>query len=308
MENNNYNPFDNEVKKYLAFIQFEKNLSINTVNSYYFDLNSFIKYIYNNYNIKNFKAIKDKHISAYIQNLSVFINNEYKKTTINRIISCIKGFHKYLKLNNVIEKDPSKNLKSVKINKKIPEILSVQEINDFIDIIDTKKDTGKRDKAIILLLYSSGLRVSELTNLNLSNIYLNENIIRVFGKGSKERIVPIGNRSKKSLLNYINDIRPKYARKAISKGIIFLSNRGKFLSRKTIWLIVKIISKSTNIDKSISPHTFRHSFASHLLEGGADLRVVQELLGHDNLSTTQIYTHIDKTYLREIHKEFHPRG
>ena len=211
-------------------------------------------------------------------------------------------------INELSKIDPAKIIKSVKINKKIPITLSVEEINLLLSSINVSKSNGMRNKSIISLLYSCGLRVSELINLNLTNLYLNEDIIRVFGKGRKERIVPIGKNGKFDLVNYVDNIRPKFARRGDSKGIIYLSNRGKILSRKTIWNIIKVNQTSLGLNKSISPHTFRHSFATHLLEGGADLRIVQELLGHSNISTTQIYTHIDKTYLKEIHKQFHPRG
>ena len=170
------------------------------------------------------------------------------------------------------------------------------------------KSNAFRDKCIISMLYSCGLRVSELLSLNLTNLNLDEDILRVIGKGKKERIIPIGNKSKEDLINYLENERPKLSRKKDSKGFLFLSNRGNSLSRKTTWNIVRIHAMKCFPDKSISPHTFRHSFASHLLEGGADLRIVQELLGHSSISTTQIYTHLDKSYLKEIHKQFHPRG
>ena len=178
----------------------------------------------------------------------------------------------------------------------------------MLSSINITKSNGLRDKSIISTLYSCGLRVSELINLNLTHLYLNEDVIRVIGKGRKERIIPIGNRGKKDLIKYIENIRPKLSRRGDSKGIIYLSNRGQILSRKTIWNIIKVHYSKVTTTKRVSPHTFRHSFATHLLEGGADLRIVQELLGHSNISTTQIYTHIDKTYLKEIHKQYHPRG
>ena len=165
-----------------------------------------------------------------------------------------------------------------------------------------------RDKAIISVLYSCGIRVSELINLNLTSLFTDEEIIKIFGKGNKERIVPIGAIAKNDLLYYIDNIRPIYARKSNSKGVLFLSNRGLQISRKTVWNIIKNAVLKSGIDKNISPHTFRHSFATHLLEGGAGLRVVQELLGHSSISTTQIYTYLDQTYLKEIHKQYHPRG
>jgi len=303
------NILKNEIKKYLAFLQFEKNLSINTVNSYWHDLNSYITYLNQNYKIKSFNSIKNRHIRNYIRDLTKYLSpNTLKSSTINRSISSIRGFHKYLIINKICKNNASKNILSIKISKKIPDILSVEEIDLLIDNIKDKNHISIRDKSIITLLYSSGLRVSELLSLNLTNLLLKEELIRVFGKGNKERIVPFGKIAKTFLIKYINNVRPIYAKRAPSKGIIFLSNRGKSISRKTLWNLVKKYSLISTLNKNISPHTFRHSFASHLLEGGADLRTVQELLGHSNISTTQIYTHIDKTYLKEIHKEFHPRG
>ena len=199
-------------------------------------------------------------------------------------------------------------LKNVKPIKKLPTTLSVEDIDLLLSSINTKKSNGLRDKSIISLLYSCGLRVSELNNLNLTSLFLDSDIIKIFGKGNKERIVPIGSQAITDLNKYIMNVRPRYAKKANTKGILFLSNRGLKISRKTIWNTIKQATLNCGISKSISPHTFRHSFASHLLEGGAGLRIVQELLGHENISTTQIYTHLDQTYLIETHKEFHPRG
>jgi len=252
------------------------------------------------------------YIREYIQILGTYISNdslvEKKTSSINRSISSIKNFFKYLINNNLIDKDPTVIIVPPKQIKKIPTILSVEEINLILDRLHTDKIIDIRDKSIISLLYSCGLRVSELINLTLTNLFIEDDVIKIFGKGNKERIVPFGFKAKKDVLKYINEVRPIYARRSNSKGILFLSNRGSLLSRKTIWNIIKNRIKETGIDKNVSPHTFRHSFASHLLEGGAGLRVVQELLGHSNISTTQIYTHLDKTYLKEIHKEFHPRG
>ena len=186
--------------------------------------------------------------------------------------------------------------------------MDVSEIEQILSSINISTKNGKRDKAIVLLLYSCGLRVSELTELKLTNIFFDDEVIKIFGKGDKERIVPIGKKALDELIQYIEDVRPQYALKGNTSGYLFLSNRCKPLSRKTVWNIIKIASKKASIDKHISPHTFRHSFATHLLEGGAGLRVVQELLGHSSLSTTQIYTKIDKSYLKEIHKQYHPRG
>ena len=307
--NKNYNILLNEVKKYLAYLQFERNMSINTTESYYLDLKDFIDYIFFNKKIKNFKNLKTKNIQSYLTDISKYnFTKTYSTSSINRKISSLKGFQKYLFINKVIKINNSDIFSSIKKTKKIPLTLNYEEIKKILSSINMSKNNSFRDKCIISMLYSCGLRVSELLSLNLTNLNLDENILRVLGKGKKERIIPIGNKSREDLINYLENERPRLSRKKDSKGFLFLSNRGNALSRKTTWNIVRIHTKKCFPDKSISPHTFRHSFASHLLEGGADLRIVQELLGHSNISTTQIYTHIDKSYLKEIHKQFHPRG
>ena len=299
----------NDAKKYLVFLQFDRKLSKNTIDSYWIDLKSYLDYQFITNNIKIYKNIKQKHIRQYIDSLSKYANNtNLKPSTINRIISSIKGFHKYLIIQNILKNNPSKNIKSLKTSSKLPSTLSIEDIDTLLNTINMKSLNGIRDKSMIHLLYSSGLRATELTSLNLSSIFLDDDLIRVVGKGNKERIVPIGEKAKKHLMLYLNQSRPSYANKGNSKGILYLSNRCKALSRKTLWNIIKKYTDISGLNKNITPHTFRHSFASHLLEGGADLRIVQELLGHSSISTTQIYTHLDKTYLKEIHKEFHPRG
>lgn len=307
--NKNYNILLNEVKKYLAYLQFERNMSVNTTESYYLDLKDFIDYIFFNEKIKNFKNLKTKNIQSYLTDISKYnFTKTYSTSSINRKISSLKGFQKYLFINKVTNINNSDIFSSIKKTKKIPLTLNYEEIKRILSSINMSKNNSFRDKCIISMLYSCGLRVSELLSLNLTNLNLDENILRVLGKGKKERIIPIGNKSREDLINYLENERPRLSRKKDSKGFLFLSNRGNALSRKTTWNIVRIHTKKCFPDKSISPHTFRHSFASHLLEGGADLRIVQELLGHSNISTTQIYTHIDKSYLKEIHKQFHPRG
>ncbi len=303
----------NEVKTYLAYLQYEKNLSTNTVNSYWLDLKAFIEYITEIKKINKLNQVNSQLINSYIATLGTYINynNDVKTkntSSINRAISSIRSFFKYLISNNIINNDPTKFIILQKQDKKLPIVLTVEEIDKMLNSFNINKKNQIRDKAMLSILYSCGLRVSELITLSLTNLFIEDDIIKIFGKGNKERMVPIGKIGKKDLLIYINDVRPIYARKSNSKGILFLSNRGKQISRKTVWNIIKSSALSSGIDKNVSPHTFRHSFASHLLEGGAGLRVVQELLGHSNISTTQIYTHLDQTYLKEIHKEFHPRG
>ena len=244
-------------------------MSKNTIESYWNDLKSYITYIIEVYNVKNFKDIKIGYIKDYIANLSKYKNNNItQNSSINRTISSIKGFHKYLFINNKIIENYSILIKSVKIKNAIPSVLSVNEIDIIITSISMKKTNGLRDKALIMLLYSSGLRVSELIELTLTNFYIDDDILRIVGKGKKERLVPIGQKAKIILIDYINSVRPKYAKNTNTKGQIFLSNRGKGISRKTIWNIIKNVSLKSGINKNISPHTFRHSFASHLLEGG----------------------------------------
>ena len=301
--NNNLNML-NELKRFLVYLQFERKLSKNTTDSYWLDLKFYLEFITLDLKINHYRNIKLNHINAYTKMISKYAYN----SSVNRKLSSLKSFHKYLYINNLSTVDPSNIAQSLRTNKKLPTTLSVEEINLLLNSIDIEKSNGIRDKSIISLLYSCGLRVTELINLNLTNLYFDDKIIRVFGKGSKERIIPIGPKALNDLLDYIKNIRPKLSRKTESKGILYLSNRGKQLSRKTIWNLINTISINSDINKNISPHTFRHSFATHLLEGGADLRIVQELLGHTNISTTQIYTHIDKTYLKEIHKQYHPRG
>jgi len=304
-----FNSLLNEVKKYLAHLQFERNMSINTTESYYLDLKYYIEYIVFDKNIKSIGKINSSIVKSYIKTITKFeYKNNYSNSSINRKISSLKSFHKYLFINKKSMLNTTNLFKSVKQKRRIPLTLNFEEINVILNKINIKKSNSLRDKCIISTLYSSGLRVSELLSLSLTNINLDDDVIRVIGKGKKERIVPLGKKSKNDLLNYIENERPKLARKKNSKGYLFLSNRGNALSRKTTWNIVSKHSKMCFPNKNISPHTFRHSFASHLLEGGADLRVVQELLGHSSISTTQIYTHVDQTYLKEIHKQFHPRG
>ena len=244
----------NDGKKYLAFLQFERRLSSNTISSYWLDLRSFFDYIATSYDIKKLSEIKSAHINTYIKSLDKYIDKQNhtvakKSSSINRSISSIKSFYKYLINNEIIKENPAKSILSVKQSKKIPDILSVEEINKILDSFDLTKKNNIRDKAVISLLYSSGLRVSELTSLQLTNLFLEEDIIRIFGKGNKERIVPIGSIAKNDLLYYIENIRPHYTRKTNSKGILFLSNRGKELSRKTVWNIIRLSSIRAEINK-----------------------------------------------------------
>ncbi len=225
-----------------------------------------------------------------------------------RFISALRTFYKYLLFEDLITIDPTEMLESPKVGRKLPDFLSLKEVEKIIDAVDMSKDEGHRNRAIMETLYGCGLRVSELTNLRISDLFFKESIIRVTGKGDKERLVPINKLAQKHIDIYREEVR---VHQAVSRGhedFVFLNRRGKQLTRAMIFHIVKTLTASAGIRKSVSPHTFRHSFATHLVEGGADLRAVQEMLGHESITTTEIYTHLDQTYLRETLLQFHPRA
>jgi integrase/recombinase XerD len=295
-----------KIKEYLVYLQFERRLASNTTDSYWNDLSKYAEYLNIEEKIDNINKVETLHIKNY---LGFFIDNKLvKNTTIRRHISAIRGFHKFLLIKNFSAVDPTEGIDFPKVSKKIPETITVQEVESILNTIDLNDRHGNRDYAIISMLYSSGLRVSELRFLKLTSIKWDEQILRIIGKGNKERIVPLSAKLAEILEIYINNDRLVYANKGKSKGAVFLNNRGTELSRMAIWKVLKKALLNSDIDKHITPHTLRHSFATHLLEGGADLRIVQALLGHSNIETTQIYTHIDKTLLKEIYSQFHPRN
>ena len=228
--------------------------------------------------------------------------------TQSRMVSGIRSFYKYLLLEDKIDVDPSALLETPKIGRKLPDTLSREEIERMIDKVDLSKPEGERNRAILETLYGSGLRVSELTDLKISNIYFNDGFMRILGKGSKERLVPLGGMASKRISTYIKEIRVHIDIKKGAEDFVFLNRRGNPLSRVMIFNIVKEEAKKAGIEKSISPHTLRHSFATHLIEGGADLRAVQDMLGHESITTTEIYTHLDRDYLRSNIIQFHPRS
>ena len=289
------------LKFYYNYILIERNLSQNSVEAYMRDLQQFAKF---NKKI-NPLNIKREDILNYI--------NEINKNNINprsqaRILSSIKSLYNFLIFDNQIKTDPCKHIKSPKIGSKIPQILTVQEIDLIIKCIDLSKDHGERNRAIIECLYSCGLRVSELISLKISNIEYDDSIIKVIGKGNKQRIIPLSKTLKKYLQNYIQHIRSKQKPNKENVDIVFLNRRNKQMSRVMIFHIIKQQTSLAGIKKNVSPHTLRHSFATHLVEGGADLRVVQEMLGHANITTTEIYTHLNNQYLREEIINYHPRS
>ena len=309
----NDNKLDNYAKKYLIHLQFERRLSKNTIESYWSDLKRYINYLNDIFNINNPKKIRIKHIKEFANLLNTIPiiksgNSGVSSNTLHRSFSSIRGFHKYLLNEKFTDNDPTLYLESPSTDRKLPIILSVEEIDNIISSVSPESKTCLRDKALVSIMYATGLRVSDVVDLKLTNINWDENILRIIGKGNKERIVPIGNRSYQLLKKYVDLDRPRLARKSNSESYLFLNNRGRPTTRMTVWNILSKHIKAAGINKRVSPHTLRHSFATHLIEGGANLRAVQEMLGHADISTTQIYTHLDSSYLKEVHKQFHPRS
>jgi len=292
------------LEDYLTMLRVEKNLSTNSITSYKADLNRYINFLFNIESIKNLNSIRQIHIRNFIRYLN---DQNLSSSSINRSFSSIRSYHKFLSGEEIISHNPTQLLEPPKQSKKLPKVLSVQEVNEIINSVNLENSMGYRDMAILETLYSAGLRVSELCALEMNNILFDSSMLRVLGKGNKERYVPLGSKAIKLIDDYCKYVRSKLVDKKQSDGNVFLSKNGKQLTRMTIFNIMKKWTQLSGINKDISPHTFRHSFATHLLEGGADLRAVQEMLGHSDISTTQIYTHLDNEYLKEVHQTFHPR-
>ncbi len=291
------------IKNFKSYLQIERSLSANSVEAYIRDIKKFEFYaISAKLNALN---VSRENISTFLVSLS---DNNISARSQARIISGIKAFYKYLIIEDYIKSDPTELIESPKIGLKLPDTLSISEIDKLIASIDLSSKQGERNRAIIETLYSCGLRVSELINLQLSNVNFKEGYLKVVGKGNKERLAPMGGRAIKYLSIYINQVRNYQNIRKEDEDIVFLNNRGTKLTRVMIFLIIRKLTAEIGLKKKISPHTFRHSFATHLIEGGADLRAVQEMLGHESITTTEIYTHLDKEYLRSNIIQFHPRG
>ncbi|NWF90055.1 MAG: site-specific tyrosine recombinase XerD [Ignavibacteriaceae bacterium] len=292
------------LKEYLAYLKLEKNLSKNTIESYKNDLTSLLHFL-EEYGIEDPSAIDSKILIKFFTSLE---KAGLTSASAARYFSSIKGFLNFLFVGNYLQSNPIEKVSPPKLAKNLPGVLSVNEIEKILSLPDITNKLGIRDKAILEVFYACGLRISELISLKLSDLFLNEEMIRVFGKGSKERIVPIGSSAINWLQKYLASSRPMLAKSTKSENYIFLNNRGIRLSRMGVWKMVDRYVRESGIEKPVHPHTFRHSFATHLIEGGADLRSVQEMLGHADISTTQIYTHIDREFIKQVHKQFHPRG
>jgi len=284
-------------------LRVERNVSSQTIDAYKRDLKQYLGYI-DDQKIKELSQITPTHIRDYIRILN---DRGMAPASISRIISSIRSYHKYLSGETIISENPALVIKNPKIPKKLPDVLSEKEISSIIGSIKESSQFYQRDKAMIEMLYSCGIRVSELCGLEMSNLFLEDELIRVLGKGNKERLLPIGGRAKKYLNDYLIHTRIRLMKQTGSSHI-FLSRNGKALTRAMVNNILNKWTQISGVNRSVSPHILRHSFATHLLEGGADLRFVQALLGHSDISTTQIYTHLDKHYLKEIYKSHHPRS
>jgi len=298
----NWKPFIVGFKSYLAL---ERSLSKNSIEAYEHDVFKFVQFLEAKKYSLSPKEIELPHLQEFLK----WVNElGMSATTQARVISGIKAFYKYLLLENEINNDPTTLLESPKLGRKLPDTLSLDEINKLIDAIDLSLPEGQRNKAMLETLYSCGLRVSELVGLKISNLFLNGGFVKVTGKGNKERLVPIGGVALKQIAIYRDEIRNHMEIKKEAEDILFLNRRGAKLTRVMVFTIIKNLAIKIGLKKSISPHTFRHSFATHLIEGGADLRAVQEMLGHESITTTEIYTHLDREYLRSAILQFHPRS
>lgn len=298
-------PDEKQIDSFILFLELEKSLSDNTIASYTYDIRKFKDFL-RIMKVNSFADVNENHIEKFL----AYLRKEFKSSSNARILSSLRQFYDFLLNSKYPEKlgyNPFENFDSPKLERKLPEILIVEEIDKMFSKADVTNSLGLRDKAILEIMYACGLRVSELINLKVSNIWIDDELVQVFGKGSKERVIPIGRQALEWIKLYLAKSRTSIANPR-SEDYLFLNWRGKKLSRMAIWNIIDKYSKMAGIDKKMHPHILRHSFATHLLEGGADLRSVQEMLGHSDISTTQIYTHVDITYLKEIYKGSHPRA
>jgi integrase/recombinase XerD len=298
-------PRSRQLQTFLLHLDLEKSLSENTIHSYEFDIRKFSKFL-DSRKVFQFDSINEDTIEKFLS----FLKKDNKPSTTARMLSSLRQFYDFLldtSRSGKLNSNPFENFDSPKLARSLPEILSLDEIDRMLNSVDTNSTLGLRDRTVLETMYACGLRVSELINMKCSNVLPLEKVVHVLGKGSKERIIPIGKSALKWIDSYLLHARISLA-KRWSEDYLFLNWRGRKLSRMGIWDIINKYSKLAKIEKQVYPHIFRHSFATHLLERGADLRAIQEMLGHSDISTTQIYTHVDISYLKEVHKTFHPRA
>jgi integrase/recombinase XerD len=300
--------WDLNIKGFRNYLKLERSLSVNSIDAYIHDVALLKQFMEMNHPDISPLKVTTKHLQWLLQYINELGMSAYSQA---RILSGIKAFYKYLLFEELIENDPTALIEGPKIGRKLPDTLSFPEIEKLLEAIDLSTSEGARNRAMLEMLYSSGLRVSELVELKMNNVHFDIGFLRVIGKGNKERLVPVGREAVKFLKIYLEEIRGKSPHRPVQKGFesfVFLNRNGRKLTRVMIFTIIKNLAKAIGLNKTISPHTFRHSFATHLIEGGADLRVVQEMLGHESITTTEIYTHLDRDYLRQVIQEFHPRS
>ena len=298
--------WDYEVNEFKNYLKLERSLSNNSIDAYLLDIRKLTSFISENYSTS--LSIENINVSIIESFIKYLFKSESSTYSQARIVSGLKSFFNYLLLEEKIDINPMELIDAPKLVRKLPETLSIQEIENIINAVDLNSKEGMRNKAILETLYSCGLRVSELVNLKVQNLFLDIGFIKVLGKGMKERLVPIGTKAAECISIYMKEYRTNLNISEGFEGYLFINRRGKNLTRNMIFIIVKDLVKKAGLNKNISPHTFRHSFATHLIEGGADLRAVQEMLGHESITTTEIYTHLNKNYLREVVNKFHPRS
>ena len=295
---------ENFLQDYMTMLKVERNLARNSLESYERDLQQYHQYLKTELKLKTIRNVTLGHIRSFVRKLS---NRGLAANSIKRAVSSIRTYHNFLSAEGHMKDNPAQLLDTPKIPRKLPNVFTIQEIDKILGIIPENAPMAQRDLAIFEMMYSCGLRVTELCDFKTSDILWDSEMIRVQGKGSKQRFVPIGPIARENLKNYLNRERNTLADKNPNVAEVFLSRNGRKLTRMMIWVLLKKWTKSAEIKKEVSPHTLRHSFATHLLEGGADLRSVQEMLGHTDITTTQVYTHLDKEHLKEVHRTYHPR-
>lgn len=291
------------LQDYLHFLKVERQLADNTISSYKRDLTAYTSWLSSA--LAPHDPIDHQQITTYLHQLK---EQGKSSRTISRHISSIRSFHQFLLRDKVSDTDPTVHLELPKLEKKLPRVLSVSAIDKLINSVGTATPQTIRDTAILELLYGTGMRVSELIGMNVDDINLTMGFVRVFGKGSKERIIPLGTTAVKACTSYLEHVRPEFVSSGAGKDALFLNARGGRLTRQSIWSLLQEVSKNSGLTQKLTPHMLRHSFATHLVENGADLRAVQEMLGHADISTTQIYTHVSRTRLKDVYSQFHPRA
>ncbi|MCB7069172.1 site-specific tyrosine recombinase XerD [Caldibacillus sp. 210928-DFI.2.22] len=293
------------LKDFLHYLIVEKGLAENTIQSYRRDISAYLIFIETKLQITDINHVTRVHIMQF---LSCLKDEGKSARTIARHIASIRSFHHFLILDKIVDHDPTVHIETPHPELKLPKVLNTDEVDTLLNTPDLTTTLGLRDKAMLELMYATGMRVSELVNLNINDVHLSLGFVRCLGKGNKERIIPIGKMATEALKEYLEKARPKLINQKNKTDSLFMNHHGQRLSRQGFWKILKQIAVKAGIEKELTPHTLRHSFATHLLENGADLRSVQELLGHSDISTTQIYTHVTKTRLKDVYNQFHPRA